>query len=115
MELAVIQSFLMIIEQVECLFFSSRRRNTRFSRDWSSDVCSSDLVDQSSQGDCVITSALKPLESSVYEIVKAFKEGTFKGGINNFYGVEQLPDAKLLTDFHGNVPQSVKDAVAKVK
>src|SRR5690606_40940727 len=24
--------------------FSSRRRHTRFSRDWSSDVCSSDLV-----------------------------------------------------------------------
>src|SRR5690606_2715133 len=31
-------------------FFSSRRRHTRFSRDWSSDVCSSDLNDgQSSQ------------------------------------------------------------------
>src|SRR5690606_40383849 len=32
-------------------FFSSRRRHTRFSRDWSSDVCSSDLnidVQQSS-------------------------------------------------------------------
>src|SRR5690606_40390141 len=29
-------------------FFSSRRRHTRFSRDWSSDVCSSDLgnIDQ---------------------------------------------------------------------
>src|SRR5690606_41857747 len=29
-----------------CLFFffSSRRRHTRFSRDWSSDVCSSDLT-----------------------------------------------------------------------
>src|SRR5690606_19201416 len=27
-------------------FFSSRRRHTRFSRDWSSDVCSSDLVRQ---------------------------------------------------------------------
>src|SRR5690606_40952424 len=26
------------------LFFSSRRRHTRFSRDWSSDVCSSDLT-----------------------------------------------------------------------
>src|SRR5690606_7088782 len=26
-------------------FFSSRRRHTRFSRDWSSDVCSSDLSD----------------------------------------------------------------------
>src|SRR5690606_40003738 len=28
-----------------CFFFSSRRRHTRFSRDWSSDVCSSDLAD----------------------------------------------------------------------
>src|SRR5690606_5719416 len=30
-------------------FFSSRRRHTRFSRDWSSDVCSSDLVTFSPQ------------------------------------------------------------------
>src|SRR5690606_40728202 len=30
---------------VTCFFFfSSRRRHTRFSRDWSSDVCSSDLT-----------------------------------------------------------------------
>src|SRR2546429_2949151 len=28
-------------------FFSSRRRHTRCSRDWSSDVCSSDLLDGS--------------------------------------------------------------------
>src|SRR5690606_39594444 len=28
-------------------FFSSRRRHTRFSRDWSSDVCSSDLLNKS--------------------------------------------------------------------
>src|SRR2546430_9922885 len=27
-----------------CYFFSSRRRHTRFDCDWSSDVCSSDLV-----------------------------------------------------------------------
>src|SRR5690606_8401867 len=33
-------------------FFSSRRRHTRFSRDWSSDVCSSDLlVAELSSGD----------------------------------------------------------------
>src|SRR5690606_39676760 len=32
-------------------FFSSRRRHTRFSRDWSSDVCSSDLSQgKSAQG-----------------------------------------------------------------
>src|SRR5690606_40862757 len=29
--------------RVVLFFFSSRRRHTRFSRDWSSDVCSSDL------------------------------------------------------------------------
>src|SRR6185295_1891070 len=29
-------------------FFSSRRRHTRYWRDWSSDVCSSDLVDRAS-------------------------------------------------------------------
>src|SRR5690606_8095904 len=30
-------------------FFSSRRRHTRFSRDWSSDVCSSDLLQSLAQ------------------------------------------------------------------
>src|SRR2546429_4944336 len=29
--------------EAACFFFSSRRRHTRCSRDWSSDVCSSDL------------------------------------------------------------------------
>src|SRR3712207_9530022 len=29
---------------MEFFFFSSRRRHTRYWRDWSSDVCSSDLV-----------------------------------------------------------------------
>src|SRR5690606_40170270 len=29
--------------RMNVFFFSSRRRHTRFSRDWSSDVCSSDL------------------------------------------------------------------------
>src|SRR3989440_9503137 len=28
---------------ISCFFFSSRRRHTRSDRDWSSDVCSSDL------------------------------------------------------------------------
>src|SRR5215813_14582689 len=37
-------------------FFSSRRRHTRCGRDWSSDVCSSDLIASSSSG----TSAMRP-------------------------------------------------------
>src|SRR3712207_3662941 len=32
-----------------CFFFSSRRRHTRYWRDWSSDVCSSDLFDAVAQ------------------------------------------------------------------
>src|SRR2546429_5900595 len=41
-----------------CLFFfSSRRRHTRCSRDWSSDVCSSDLLH--SAGDKVIDHDLR--------------------------------------------------------
>src|SRR5690606_39293952 len=32
-----------VVLQLLSFFFSSRRRHTRFSRDWSSDVCSSDL------------------------------------------------------------------------
>src|SRR5690625_5319889 len=31
---------------LSCFFFSSRRRHTRWPRDWSSDVCSSDLATQ---------------------------------------------------------------------
>src|SRR5690606_40812807 len=32
-----------VVVLFDFFFFSSRRRHTRFSRDWSSDVCSSDL------------------------------------------------------------------------
>ena len=33
-----------------CFFFSSRRRHTRSDRDWSSDVCSSDLGSKEQNG-----------------------------------------------------------------
>ena len=72
-------------------------------------------ADQSAQGDCVLVSALKPLTESVFGVIKTFVDGDFKGGTNAFYGVEQLPDAKLLTDFQGSVPQTVTDAVAKAE
>src|SRR3712207_8657819 len=40
-----VDNLLSVIERYLCLFFffSSRRRHTRYWRDWSSDVCSSDL------------------------------------------------------------------------
>src|SRR5690606_39299295 len=39
-------SFSAVVCYLFFFFFSSRRRHTRFSRDWSSDVCSSDLPDR---------------------------------------------------------------------
>src|SRR5690606_40981648 len=46
-------------------FFSSRRRHTRFSRDWSSDVCSSDLA---KRGDRIMPARadMDPLELRDY-------------------------------------------------
>src|SRR6266508_3710231 len=37
-----------------CFFFSSRRRHTRWPRDWSSDVCSSDLGREVAIGDGIL-------------------------------------------------------------
>src|SRR6266536_3023011 len=47
LELALGQAQQVLLEAVPLLlfFFSSRRRHTRSTRDWSSDVCSSDLWD----------------------------------------------------------------------
>src|SRR5690606_39851353 len=67
-------------------FFSSRRRHTRFSRDWSSDVCSSDLWGQAIAG-------LVPLAAVVAENggVTFFHSGST---LNKIYGVpaSSLPE-----------------------
>src|SRR5690606_40065909 len=48
-------------------FFSSRRRHTRFSRDWSSDVCSSDL-DAHHQEKNGHQSVVDPEQYGVFEV-----------------------------------------------
>ncbi len=72
-------------------------------------------ADQSFAGDCVLTSALKPLELAVFETIKAAQDGTFEGGTNRFFGVEEFPDAELLAPFTDAVPQDVQDAVDAAK
>src|SRR3989449_11641392 len=42
-------------------FFSSRRRHTRCSRDWSSDVCSSDLYQDDEYGKSILAALEKDL------------------------------------------------------
>jgi basic membrane protein A and related proteins len=72
-------------------------------------------VNQNSQGPCVITSALKPLEESVFDLIETFQNGEFKGGTNAFYGIADLEDAQLLAEFQGDVPQNVQDAVEEAE
>src|SRR5436309_11963610 len=70
--LGLIQHHLIFVGEVHVkhpsylFFFSSRRRHTRFSRDWSSDVCSSDLRE-------AIFPAAKALESLKAQRI-AFKD-----------------------------------------
>src|SRR2546429_5539851 len=53
---------------VRCFFFSSRRRHTRCSRDWSSDVCSSDLV-LATVGLVSLPSHLVPMDQNVTSVI----------------------------------------------
>src|SRR2546421_9071841 len=53
-------------------FFSSRRRHTRSDRDWSSDVCSSDLL--------IVAVAINELERAVDEIFVTLGDGVERPG-----------------------------------
>src|SRR5690606_40752099 len=53
-------------------FFSSRRRHTRFSRDWSSDVCSSDLTKGNVQD------RVMELKESILDVYPPFSEEYLK-------------------------------------
>jgi basic membrane protein A and related proteins len=72
-------------------------------------------ADQSFAGDCVVTSALKPLELAVFETIKSVQDGTFQGNTNRLFGIEEFPDAELLAPFTADVSQEIQDAVEEAK
>src|SRR5690625_1401213 len=64
------------------LLFSSRTLHTRWPRDWSSDVCSSDLVLDATTGQNALSQAKVFSEATnVSGIVLTKLDGTAKGGI----------------------------------
>src|SRR2546429_3115514 len=76
-----------------CFFFSSRRRHTRCSRDWSSDVCSSDLDDFEDAPDGAATEQLK-IQQRLFEF--NFKVDTLKGSLFRSDPDKKKPDTLLV-------------------
>src|SRR5690606_40912711 len=82
-------------------FFSSRRRHTRFSRDWSSDVCSSDL---SLRNGCAAPASLEAPRARL--------------GLSDFTFGEELPltlepgeSAPLRIEFEPTAPGAREDVL----
>src|SRR2546430_6532540 len=84
-----------------CVFFSSRRRHTRFDCDWSSDVCSSDLfavvadevrrlAEQSANAAAEAGDLVQDIHTQVGEVVEQMRRGQVNVG-----GVEELSAAAL--------------------
>src|SRR6266480_6957411 len=67
-------------------FFSSRRRHTRLTCDWSSDVCSSDVVDPQSTELRIIRSHVAALPPGVSRV--GFVQIGWNQGITNWYSDE---------------------------
>src|SRR5699024_11605627 len=57
---------------INVFFFSSRRRHTRSKRDWSSDVCSSDLLTSDGQDYLIIDTAGMRKRGKVYENIEKY-------------------------------------------
>src|SRR5207302_7160535 len=77
-------------------FFSSRRRHTRFSRDWSSDVCSSDLDRREAGSQQRKKGRLRPLQTEADLVVTASND-FFEVSVPRLAGI----DAQLLTRLAG--------------
>src|SRR5215510_10094740 len=56
-------------------FFSSRRRHTRWPRDWSSDVCSSDLVAAGAPIEVEHEQALRPHQPLAEQLLDVHRAG----------------------------------------
>src|SRR3712207_9191790 len=75
-------------------FFSSRRRHTRYWRDWSSDVCSSDLVEQ-----CPLTGVAGTVDGELgleehMHVAKVLRDGEILGRLGGTGGDSDLEGAQ---------------------
>src|SRR5690606_41069310 len=79
-------------------FFSSRRRHTRFSRDWSSDVCSSDLAERPSVLQLMMTAWNKAIRRDfLVDLGLRFSSGYYED-LNVTYPILMAADRLSLLD-----------------
>src|SRR5207247_7600222 len=92
-------------------FFSSRRRHTRSTRDWSSDVCSSDLIQAIRLGARGFIDKAEPMERVVQEIEHALERQRLASQVAALR--ERLDSAAPLVGARPAM-QRLKDAIARV-
>src|SRR5690554_7657685 len=94
--------------QWRLFFFSSRRRHTRCRRDWSSDVCSSDLLEA-----CPIRlSGLGIIKSDIRSVDRGFFFDDTTGNTRLGVGLLVLLDHLNATDQQAAVVKNPKDLAA---
>ena len=69
--------------------------------------------DQSDLGDHILTSAVKRVDTSVYDSIKAVEDGTFTGGGDANFGLAN--EGVALGTISPDVPQSLLDEVDALK
>src|SRR3712207_7792340 len=85
------------------VFFSSRRRHTRYWRDWSSDVCSSDLTEEMDR----VAEEGVAAHWAYKEKRKTNKEDQIYGWLRNIIDLQQ--NTSNTEDFVKSVTADIKD------
>src|SRR3712207_1472309 len=95
----------MYYNNVMCfVFFSSRRRHTRYWRDWSSDVCSSDLEDSIRTGEYLLS---RPL--FIYVSTDALEDNKAVKPFVDFYLSRQNLDRLVMAPKYVTMPASLEE------
>src|SRR5438105_7043594 len=72
--------FIRVARIIGMFFFSSRRRHTSSTRDWSSDVCSSDLYPIARPTHTISNATCHNLERGTHQVVAAILQKILAGG-----------------------------------